>query len=63
MLCELSQDFSHRLAQINMHDLATQLCRIDIGQVLGRIAFELFDKDAFASDLAQRLAIRRTGYA
>src|SRR5215471_2760781 len=61
MFSELRENLLHRPAQIDVHDLAAEFFRIDLGQILCRIALELLEIDAVARDLAERLAVGRAG--
>src|SRR5215813_12244443 len=63
MFSELRENLLHRPAQIDVHDLAAEFFRIDLGQILCRIALELLEIDAVARDLAERLAVGRAGDA
>src|SRR6516162_1985177 len=56
---ELRQDLLHRPTQVDMHHLAAELGGVDLGQIFRRIVLELFEIDALARDLAERLAVGR----
>ena len=56
---KLGKNLLHRPAQVDVHDLASELGGIDLGQILRRVALELFEIDALAGDLAERLAVGR----
>src|SRR5262249_29893955 len=59
---ELREDLLHRPAQVDMHHLTAELGGIDLGQIFRRIVLELFEIDALARDLAERLAVGRARY-
>src|SRR5438270_93122 len=58
VLGELREDLAHRPAQVNVNDFTAETRTIDFRKILRRVVLELFETDALARDLGERLAIR-----
>src|SRR5262249_14820134 len=63
MFAELHQNFLDGPRQIDLDYVAAERPRIDVGQIFRRIVLKLFEEDAVLGDLADRLAVGRTGHA
>src|SRR5690606_30514238 len=63
ILRQNSENFLHRLVQVDANDARRQFLLVDVRHEARRIGLELLEPDTLAGDLAERLAIGRAGNA
>ncbi len=63
MLRQLVENLNHRLVEVDPDHVLGELLLVDLRHVFRGIGFQLFDEDAVAGDLAERLAVGGAGHA